>query len=141
VLLLVVELIGLTKGLTSYFAEIKREARQYTESHLQEHLVLPYRWRYWDELAGSASAYEKFEKSPDVQLNEAQRDEKLDQKLQRVNQTISTLPRNTDGTGQPRSRFRPARRRGALRSRFHALRRLVAHRNARRARLFDYAQD
>lgn len=107
VLLLVVELIGLTKGLTSYFAEIKREARQYTESHLQEHLVLPYRWRYWDELAGSASAYEKFEKSPDVQLNEAQRDEKLDQKLQRVNQTISTLPRNTDGTANPDPDFDP----------------------------------
>ncbi|MBK9336967.1 MAG: hypothetical protein IPM98_10410 [Lewinellaceae bacterium] len=63
VLLLVIELIGLTKGLTSYFAEIRREARQYTEAHLQEHLVLPYRWRYWDELAGSASAYEKFEKA------------------------------------------------------------------------------
>jgi len=107
VLLLVVELIGLTKGLTSYFAEIKREARQYTEAHLQEHLVLPYRWRYWDELAGSASAYEKFEKSPDVQLNEAQRDDKLDQKLQRVNQTISTLPRNTDGSPNPDPDFDP----------------------------------
>ncbi len=107
VLLLVIELIGLTKGLTSYFAEIRREARQYTEAHLQEHLVLPYRWRYWDELAGSASAYEKFEKSPDVELNEAQRNEKLDQQLQRVNQTISTLPRNTDGSTNPDPGFDP----------------------------------
>jgi len=96
-LLLIVELIGLTKGLANYFSDIRREARQYTDAHLQEHLVMPYRWRYWDELAGSASAYEKFEKAPDVPLNEAEREEKLNQQLQKMSQTISTLPQNTDG--------------------------------------------
>jgi len=97
-LLLIVELIGLTKGLTNYFSDIRREARQYTDAHLQEHLVLPYRWRYWDELAGNASAYEKFEKAPDVPLNEAGREEKLDQQIQKMSQTISTLPQNTEGS-------------------------------------------
>lgn len=96
-LLLIVELIGLTKGLANYFSDIRREARQYTDAHLQEHLVMPYRWRYWDELAGSASAYEKFEKAPDVPLNDAEREEKLNQQLQKMSQTISTLPQNTDG--------------------------------------------
>lgn len=90
VLLLVVELIGLTKGLTNYFADIKREARQYTEAHLQEHLVQPYRWRYWDELAGSVSPYEKFEKSDALHL-EVKADP-LDQQLQKMNQAINTLP-------------------------------------------------
>lgn len=96
-LLLIVELIGLTKGLTNYFSDIRREARQYTDAHLQEHLVMPYRWRYWDELAGSASSYEKFEKAPEVPINEAEREEKLNQQLQKMSQTISTLPQNTDG--------------------------------------------
>ncbi|MFN0013622.1 MAG: hypothetical protein ACKVU2_03660 [Saprospiraceae bacterium] len=105
--LLIIELIGLTKGLTSYFSDIRREARQYTEAHLQEHLVLPYRWRYWDELAGSTSGYEKFEKAPEVQLNEAQRQEKLDQQLQKVSQTISTMPQNTDGTTNTDPGFNP----------------------------------
>lgn len=93
ILLLVVELIGLTKGLTNYFAEIKREARQYTEAHLQENLVQPYRWRYWDELSGSVSPYEKFEKGSDVNLQPASNpDDKLDQQLQKLNETISNLP-------------------------------------------------
>lgn len=106
-LLLIVELIGLTKGLTSYFSDIRREARQYTDAHLQEHLVLPYRWRYWDELAGSASAYEKFEKAPEVQLNEDAREEKLDQRLQKMSETISTLPQNSDGTTVSDPGFNP----------------------------------
>jgi len=99
VLLLVVELIGLTKGLTNYFGDIKREARQYTEAHLQEHLVQPYRWRYWDELAGSASPYEKFDKSSELNLNQPKTDDALDQQLQKLNQTISTLPAKDTNTG------------------------------------------
>ena len=99
VLLLVVELIGLTKGLTNYFGDIKREARQYTETHLQEHLVQPYRWRYWDELAGSASPYEKFEKSSELNLNQPKTDDALDQQIQKLNQTISTLPASNPGAG------------------------------------------
>jgi len=106
-LLLIVELIGLTKGLTNYFSDIRREARQYTDAHLQEHLVLPYRWRYWDELSGSASAYEKFEKAPDVELKETERNEKLDQQLQKMSQTISTLPQNNDGSTVSDPGFNP----------------------------------
>ncbi len=97
VLLLVVELIGLTKGLTNYFNDIKREARQYTETHLQENLVQPYRWRYWDELAGSASPYEKFDKSSELQLTPPPTEDALDQQLQKLNQTISNLPQKQDG--------------------------------------------
>ena len=98
ILLLVVELIGLTKGLTNYFADIKREARQYTEAHLQENLVMPYRWRYWDELAGSASPYEKFEKSSELNLNQPRVEDPLDQQLQKMNQAISNLPvKENDG--------------------------------------------
>jgi hypothetical protein len=97
-LLLVVELIGLTKGLTNYFAEIKREARQYTEAHLQENLVMPYRWRYWDELAGSASPYEKYEKSSELNLHQPSVEDPLDQQLQKINQAISNLPvKENDG--------------------------------------------
>jgi hypothetical protein len=92
VLLLVVELIGLTKGLTNYFADIKREARQYTEAHLQENLVQPYRWRYWDELAGSASPYEKFDKSNTLNLEPAATEDPLDRQLQKVNQAIHNFP-------------------------------------------------
>ncbi len=105
VLLLVVELIGLTKGLTNYFAEIKREARQYTEAHLQENLVQPYRWRYWDELSGSASPYEKFEKSSELNLNQPRTEDPLDQQLQKMNQAISNLPVKDNPAGNSNSDF------------------------------------
>lgn len=105
VLLLVVELIGLTKGLTNYFADIKREARQYTEAHLQENLVQPYRWRYWDELAGSASPYEKFDKSSELNLNQPRTEDPLDLQLQKVNQAISNFPTKGNADGNSNSDF------------------------------------
>ncbi len=105
VLLLVVELIGLTKGLTNYFAEIKREARQYTEAHLQENLVQPYRWRYWDELSGAASPYEKFEKSSELNLNQPRTEDPLDQQLQKMNQAISNFPLKDNAAGNSNSGF------------------------------------
>jgi cell division protein FtsN len=105
VLLLVVELIGLTKGLTNYFAEIKREARQYTEAHLQENLVQPYRWRYWDELSGSASPYEKFEKSSELNINQPRTEDPLDQQLQKMNQAISNFPINDNAPGNSNQDF------------------------------------
>lgn len=61
IFLLVTEMIGLTKGLIDYFGQLERESKLYTDSYLQEHLVLPYRWRYWDELRGGVSPYEKFQ--------------------------------------------------------------------------------
>lgn len=105
VLLLVVELIGLTKGLTNYFAAIKREARQYTEAHLQEHLVQPYRWRYWDELTGSVSPYEKFEKSSELNMQQMPTEDPLDQQLQKMNQAISNFPLRENGSGNNDSDF------------------------------------
>ncbi|NUO01964.1 MAG: hypothetical protein HUU01_15275 [Saprospiraceae bacterium] len=99
ILLLVVELIGLTKGLAGYFSDMKREARQYTDSYLQEHLVQPYRWRYWDELAGSTSPYEKFDPNMQMPYHDPYAVDPLDQHLQKLNQTISTLPVKTDNAG------------------------------------------
>jgi|APTNR8051073442_1049403.scaffolds.fasta_scaffold00247_36 hypothetical protein len=99
VLLLVVELIGLTKGLASYFSAMKRESKLYTESYLQEHLVQPYRWRYWDELAGSTSPYEKFDPNMQMPYNDPYTADPLDQHLQKLNQTISSMPVKTDNAG------------------------------------------
>jgi len=99
VLLLVVELIGLTKGLANYFSAMKRESRLYTDSYLQEHLVQPYRWRYWDELSGSTSPYEKFDPNMQMPYNDPYATDPLDQHLQKLNQTISTLPVKTDNAG------------------------------------------
>ena len=54
ILLLITELIGLTKGLVDYVAEIKKEARRYNDAYLNQHLVGPYRWKTWGELDGSS---------------------------------------------------------------------------------------
>lgn len=101
ILLLVVELISLSKGLSDYFAAIHREARHYTEMHLQENLVQPYRWRYWDEMAGSTSPYEKFEKSSETTLPQPG-DDLLDRQIQRMTEKASTIEfksGNSDPTG------------------------------------------
>ena len=42
ILLLVVELVGLVKGLTRHFREIRREAKFYHDKYLQNNLVTPY---------------------------------------------------------------------------------------------------
>lgn len=94
-LILIVELIGLTKGLTNYFADIKRESKQYTEKYLHENLVQPYRWRYWEELSGSASPYEKYDKSSEANLNEPRMEDAFDRQLQKMNTTIQMLPTKT----------------------------------------------
>lgn len=101
VLLLVVEAIGLTKGLIGYFNNIKREARQYTDDYLVEHLVKPYRWRYWDELSGNVSPYQKFEKNDNsMYQNSNQADQEFDQYIQKLNQAIQNLPKkDNDGGG------------------------------------------
>lgn len=104
-LLLFLELISLTKGLTGYFSDIRRESRMYSESYLQEHLVQPYRWRYWDELAGSSSPYERFEKSSEMNMTRPAGDDQLQQQIQRFNQTISTLPTNQHQGSPPPDEF------------------------------------
>jgi hypothetical protein len=81
-LLLVTELIGLTKGLADYFGDIRQEARSYTEAHLQENLVQPYRWRSWDELAGSVSSYESYRQTEDFDSGDEPVADPLDRQLQ-----------------------------------------------------------
>lgn len=95
-MLLIVELIGLTKGLTNYFAAIKRESKQYTDKYLHENLVQPYRWRYWEELSGSASPYEKYEKSAEADMQDTQTEDAFDRQLQKMNTTIQLLPAKTN---------------------------------------------
>jgi len=98
ILLLVVELISLSKGLTDYFAAIKRESRQYTETYLQENFIQPYRWRYWDEMAGSTSPYEKFDKTQTT-LNDpsTQGQDILDKQIQRIGEKAGTIDFKTGG--------------------------------------------
>lgn len=91
VLLLVVELISLTKGLSDYFSALHRESRQYTELYLQENLVQPYRWRYWDEMLGSVSPYEKFEKSTEMNMQPQPGEDILDRQIQRVSDKVPML--------------------------------------------------
>ena len=66
ILLLITELIGLTKGLVDYVAEIKKEARRYNDAYLNQHLVGPYRWKTWGELDGTRT-YEDPNNAADLQ--------------------------------------------------------------------------
>ena len=55
ILLLVTELIGLTKGLIDYYQDIKKEARRYNDAYLNLHFYEPYRWKTWEEISGGKS--------------------------------------------------------------------------------------
>ncbi|MCB0634371.1 MAG: hypothetical protein R2824_10875 [Saprospiraceae bacterium] len=50
IFLIISELIGLSKGLFTYFGQIRQNARQYNEAYLQQHFYKPYRMRQWDEI-------------------------------------------------------------------------------------------
>ena len=100
ILLLVVELVGLVNGLTRHFSEIRREAKFYNDKYLQDNLVKPYRWQYWDELAGGNSRYEQFDRQPELIRPDASRDEMLQQRLQRVNETMNQV-KSTNTQGAP----------------------------------------
>jgi hypothetical protein len=54
-LLLVVELVGLTKGLINYFSQVKQQSRQFNETYLQQHLIQPFKFRTWDEISAEGS--------------------------------------------------------------------------------------
>ncbi|MEM9920985.1 MAG: hypothetical protein AAF990_22990 [Bacteroidota bacterium] len=56
ILLLITEIIGLSKGMSDYFSKLRREARQYNQAYLYKHLVNPHRWKSWSELAGGRIA-------------------------------------------------------------------------------------
>ena len=61
VFLLISELIGLSKGLFSYFGQIRQNAKQYNEAYLQQHLYRPYRMRQWDEInQGGYDGYQNY---------------------------------------------------------------------------------
>lgn len=71
-LLIVTELINLTRGLTVYFAQMQREARMYTEDYLNQHLVKPHRWRYWNEVQsgeGNGDHYTDYIQYHDIQTS------------------------------------------------------------------------
>ena len=55
ILLLVTELIGLTKGLIDYYQDIKKEAKRYNDAYLNLHFYEPYRWKTWEEINGNKS--------------------------------------------------------------------------------------
>ena len=48
--LILAELIGLTKGLVGHLNELKRQSRLYTEASLNRFLVQPYRFPSWQEI-------------------------------------------------------------------------------------------
>lgn len=115
IFLLVTELIGLTKGLVDHFAQIERESRMYTETYLAENLVTPYRWRYWDELSGGVSPYEKFQMNgnPDINSqglsdpNQGQPD-RLDDQIDKWNQKFETEKLNNSNNSWSESPEYPA---------------------------------
>jgi hypothetical protein len=71
-LFIITELISLTRGLSSYFAQMQREARMYSEDYLNQHLVKPHRWRYWNEVQsgeGNGDHYTDYIQYHDIQTN------------------------------------------------------------------------
>lgn len=61
VFLIISELIGLTKGLFTYFGQIRQNSRQYNEAYLQQHFYKPYRMRLWDEInQGGFDSYNNY---------------------------------------------------------------------------------
>lgn len=54
-ILLVAELIGLTKGLFDYFSRVRQHSRQFSENYLQQHLIQPFQFRSWDQIGAEGS--------------------------------------------------------------------------------------
>jgi hypothetical protein len=71
-LFIITELINLSRGLTAYFTQMQREARIYSEDYLNQHLVKPHRWRYWNEVQageGNGDHYTDYIQYHDIQMN------------------------------------------------------------------------
>lgn len=64
-LLLIIEIVGLTKNLVDYYRGIKKEARQYNEAYLNTNLVQPYRWKSWTTITTGGSSWENEEADDD----------------------------------------------------------------------------
>jgi hypothetical protein len=54
-ILLILELVGLTKGLFNYFSQVRQHSRQFSEKYLQENLIQPFHFRTWDEIGAEGS--------------------------------------------------------------------------------------
>ncbi|MCB9280232.1 MAG: hypothetical protein H6562_15170 [Lewinellaceae bacterium] len=54
-LLLVVELVGLTKGLIQFFSQSRQQARRFNEAYLQQNLYRPFHFLGWDEIGPEGS--------------------------------------------------------------------------------------
>ncbi|MEL7221684.1 MAG: hypothetical protein AAGJ93_10220 [Bacteroidota bacterium] len=54
-ILLVVELVGLTKGLFDYFSRVRQHSRQFNENYLQQHLIQPFQFKSWDQIGAEGS--------------------------------------------------------------------------------------
>lgn len=68
-LFIITEMINLTRGLAGYFRQLSREARLYTEDQLNQHLIKPHRWRYWNELNGPDGAPDHYTDYVQYQTN------------------------------------------------------------------------
>lgn len=55
VLLLVMEMVGLTKGLIHFFTQSRQQARRFSEAYLQQNLIQPFKFRSWDEVGPEGS--------------------------------------------------------------------------------------
>lgn len=53
-ILLITEIIGLTKEVVDYMIQLKRAARQLNEQNIESKLIEPYRFKPWHQIAGSS---------------------------------------------------------------------------------------
>lgn len=95
ILLLITELIGLTKGLVDYVAEIKKEARRYNDAYLNQHLVGPYRWKTWGELDGTKT-YQSPTNAADLQPQNNRKNEfdAIENRMGRVTERYEAVKSN-----------------------------------------------
>lgn len=94
VLLLIVELVSLTKGLVDYYSAIKKEARRYNESYLNQHLVAPYRWKTWTMITNGAE-YSADDFNSEINLSghdsREARDRQMSDDIKNSAQTLESL--------------------------------------------------
>ena len=89
ILLLITEVIGLTKGLSDYMKDVRREARRYNNEYLSKNLVEPYRWRFWEEVGGGTSRYNTMNNQPEFQRKDRSQElDNLNSRLHRVDNRV-----------------------------------------------------
>ncbi len=88
VLLLVVEMVGLTKGLIHFFTQSRQQARRFSEAYLQQHLIQPFKFRSWDEIGPEGSMAPS--PAEDVYTPDMMEPPSLDPLLQEASQLLQT---------------------------------------------------